>query len=57
MDKEINLRKRIEELRELIISEGSLMHSKVIKASQDLDKVLNEYKRVINWYIYINLGH
>lgn len=52
MDKEINLRKRIEELRELmhelIISEGSLMHSKVIKASQDLDKVLNEYNRVIN---------
>ncbi|WP_455795851.1 aspartyl-phosphate phosphatase Spo0E family protein [Clostridium butyricum] len=53
MSKKINLIVKIERLRELmhylIIKEGNLLHSKVIKFSQDLDKLLNEYNRVVGY--------
>ena len=57
MEEKVYLRNKIEELRalmhELIIKEGNLLNFNVIKVSQDLDKVLNEYNIVdklnINW--------
>ena len=53
MNKEIRVKARIEELRELmhdmISIEGNLLHSKVIEISQELDKYLNEYNRIVNY--------
>lgn len=53
MNREIRVKARIEELRELmyeIISrEGNLLHSKVIEISQELDKYLNEYNKIVNY--------
>lgn len=53
MDKEINLIVKIEKLRnimhDLIAKEGNLLHFKVIKVSQDLDKLLNEYNRIVGY--------
>lgn len=50
MEEKVYLRNKIEELRalmhELIIKEGNLLNFNVIKVSQDLDKVLNEYNIV-----------
>lgn len=53
MNREIRVKAKIEELRELmyeIISrEGNLLHSKVIEISQELDKYLNEYNKIVNY--------
>lgn len=50
MENEIQLVVKMEELRqkmnELIVKQGNLLDSRVIKISQDLDKILNEYNRL-----------
>lgn len=53
MDNQTNLIAKIEKLRDimhdLITKEGNLLHFKVIKVSQDLDKLLNEYNRIVGY--------
>ena len=54
MSKQIKLMVKIERLRsllhELILEKGNLLHEKIIKVSQELDKVLNEFnKRVVSF--------
>ena len=50
MENKIQLILKMEELRnmmnELIVKQGNLLDSRVIKISQDLDKILNEYSRL-----------
>lgn len=50
MENEIQLVVKMEELRqkmnELIVKQGNLLDSRVVKISQDLDKILNEYNRL-----------
>lgn len=49
----MNLIVKIENLRDimydLIAKEGNLLHVKVIKVSQDLDRLLNEYNRIVGY--------
>lgn len=51
MSKRIKLRIRIEELRELmhnmICEKENLGHYEVVRISQKLDKMLNEYNRML----------
>lgn len=53
MGEKSRLENEIEKLRqrmlELIDKEGSFLNAEVIKASQELDQLLNEYNRILGY--------